>query len=318
MVPLYPFPALFAGAADPTPFFYLCRTETKGTGLLCSISLANLPPQAILCHEQTYDERSEALFQEFSRSHLQCNPILLITENENLKTIIQEMEAVAILVDERVTDEYSLWRVPKNYLLELKGPLCIADGHHRFSAFLKYHSNIKNSSKIMVAIFCVDQVATRSKALVINKTDLNGEALKEKLKKFFHIVPLQNPKNPENKTEFGMRLGKYWYHLVLKPFFSDHQENRHLLGIEIFKKFVLQNTLNLENYASSSNIKVLFEKCSVSALLHNLKNESSMGFIIGSDSSESVINIAKEGRLLEANSTYFEPKFMHGLVCLTI
>lgn len=308
MISLHPFLALFPNIKHLSPSFYLYETGgAQGCGLLCSVSISE---NSILSHEQIYEHHSDSLYEQFCCTHLQHNPILLISDRSELKEVIGNLMASATLITG--SQPHSIWHANKNHPLDIPGPLYIADGHHRYSAAEKYHHNKKNSSQpplIMAAIFPTDQVSTRYKAVVVK----NIKICQKKLLLFFDITALESGRNPENRYEFIMLSEKKWYSLKLKSQFIEEKIHQTMLSLDILKKFILIETLNIASYTNSPYVRVSFDSSNVETLLRN-SDKNTIGFIAASDSSEDIINIAKQRRLLEANSTYFEPKLVSGII----
>lgn len=322
MISAYPFHGILDDQQDQELCFYLYEIEGICNGLVCSIPLSGIAEESILCHEEIYLERSHLLVEEFSRSQLQHNPVLLITENPTIKQTVALLQKRANLISQRMSSDgltHSLWKVVFDQPIDLKTPLCVADGHHRFAALLQYYKSKINLSKpphILAAVFDADQVVTRTKCVVVEDVEETNLRWMTKLQNFFNMDVVDSPSTPVSMHEFSMLYGENWYHLSLKEEFVEKREA--CLGIEILKKYILQQTLNIGGYANSANVKVHFEKCNIAALLHKKMREKTVGFITAADPSQKVIDIAREGRLLEANSTYFEPKLIDRMISLQL
>ena len=322
MILAYPFHGILEGQAEHELCFYLYEIEGICSGLVCSIPLSGVAEESILCHEEIYLQRSHLLLEEFSRSQLQHNPVLLITESPTIKQTISSLQERATLISKKRSSDgfsHNLWKVVFDQPIDLKTPLCVADGHHRFAALLQYYQGKINLSKpphILAAVFNADQVVTRTKCVVVEDVEENTSTWMTKLQNFFNMDAVDAPSTPANMHEFSMLYEENWYHLSLKEEFIENREA--YLGIEVLKKYVLQQTLNVEGYANCANVKVHFEKCNIAALLQKKMREKTIGFIAAADPSKKVIDIAREGRLLEANSTYFEPKLIDKMIGLQL
>ncbi len=320
----YPFHGILGEKIDCELCFYLYEVGAISKGLVCSIPLSGLGEGAILCHEDIYLQRCDLLLQEFSRSRLQHNPVLLITKSQKIKQTISSLEQIATQIYQRKSSDgvsHTLSKVVLEKHIELESPLCVADGHHRFSALLQYYRNNQGLTKqprIMAAIFNADQVITRTKGVVVEGISENTSQWMGKLRAFFHVQSVEVPLTPASSHDFSMLHKESWYQLSLKPIFAEKRECRDCLGIEILKKFILQQTLNMGGYANSPNVKVNFEKCNIAALMQKTRKEKTVGFIAAADESELVIDIARHGRILEANSTYFEPKLLDRMIGLKL
>lgn len=325
MITAFPFPGLiFKGThQDPKPNFYIYEVEHKekfSRGLICSIPIEGITNGSLLVHEKTFDNHIASLQKLILRDRVQHNPILLITEDENLSKIILELsEHTEFLNDYQHTngDIHRLYRIcTKTPFIDLPNPFCIADGHHRCEAMLNYHkskNNCLNSVRIMAGIFSFSYVRTRSKGVLIANFKFNHDQLFEKLNALFFLKLTSEPTIPTHFLDFRMCFRDSWYDLTLKPHMFKKQDHDRLLSIEIFKNFVLNEIFSINCYSNEPSIKVIFDPCNLTSIKNYLK-DSMIGFVIPSDPLEKVMEAAKAFRTLPPNSTYFEPKFIEGMI----
>lgn len=325
MVTVLPFHGKINGTGSfVEPGFYLYEVKEAGylcVGLVASVALMDVINGNVLRHEETFPERIDSLYEAFLSAQVQYNPLLLITDEDGFSKKIQELSSQAQVKGEYQSIDglrHRLLKIPsiKDPFHFLK-PLCIADGHHRLSALLKYYQNKPESQlstrTMMVTIFSVDHVRTRTKGIVLDRIMKQNPFFLRKLEELFDIHVSSHTHEPVNSKEFWMFLSNAWYLLKLKPrFYLNEPED--ILGIELFKKYVLNNIFSLSNYATNALVRIFFDVCNFSTVKAHSKDENSVGFVVASDPSHKVIDVARNGRILEANSTYFEPKLLNGLL----
>lgn len=322
MVSTFPFHGVVGKIKHHEKNLYLYEVEKNKKifcrGLVCLVDLKGIDDGSILCHEEIFASQSDYLLNSFSVSHKQINPVLLITDDNAFKTKVLEASSNATLIEKCIHTDgctHSLFKLDNAQQISIAGPLCIADGHHRVASLSKYYQ-LRNHPfpAIMAAIFNADEISTRSKAIVVEKKGLPSISFIEKVEEYFEVKSIRHPEAPENAYEFNMLFSNAWYNLSLKSSFPRFNELQDLLGIEILKKLILQNVMNLPGYANTPSVKVFFDSCNINVLKQNVRTADQMGFLASSDKSIQVIQIAKNGRLLEANSTYFEPKLINGMI----
>lgn len=325
MVTVHPFQGKINGiGSDVEPCFYLYEVKDVGyhcIGLVASIAIIDVLNGKILRHEETFPERIDLLFEEFSSAQVQYNPLLLITDEEGFDKKITEFSLNAQFVGEYQSANgltHRLLRIhSKKTPFQLLKSLCIADGHHRLSALLKYYrskTESQLSSRTMMAtIFSVEHVRTRTKGIVLNYRNHQIPFFLQKLEALFEINKPYSIHEPVDSNEFWMFLSNAWYLLKLKPQFyqNDHES---LLGIEIFKKYILNHIFSLSGYAANALVRIFFDICNFTSVKTHAAVNDGVGFVISSDPCTKVIDAARSGRILEANSTYFEPKLLNGLL----
>lgn len=335
MITIFPFQGIIAGEKrqDESPNFYLYEVETtdqKYRGLVGSVTLESVENGAILPHENVFSDRRSSLHETFSNEPVQHNPILLITDEqafrEKKKMLFQEIE----LVEERKECNGNIHRLFRSRVkyppFFLHRPLCIADGHHRIASLLDYHRSRKGclkSSRVMIAISSTENVRNRGKGIVVNLQDsnLNPFIMKgtphhilRKLGVYFNLVETSDLSSLNSPLEFSMFYNGHWHRLTLKPFWYRENEHSHLLSIEIFKEFVIKRVFGMNCYSENKFVDVVLKCCPV-MIKDQVKSQDQIGFIIPPDPSNKIIDAAKQKRILEACSTYFEPKFLHGMIC---
>lgn len=323
-VPISPFKGVVGHKAENFPTFYLYQVskgnEYSCTGLVCTTNLSGLINKSILPHERIYDHHVNEIVEQFKQTACQRNPVLMLTDDIDFKKKMDLFTSKAIAIKTEVNNGYthSLSKLPEKQSEELLfSPLYVADGHHRLSALLRYYQNKgkdENQAAVMSAIFSAEKVVTRTKAIIVEEFEQNESVFWKKLEKYFDIFPLTEPTNPLDISEFRMFFKEKWYSLFLKTSFLENQQLNVLLGIEILKKFVLQQILQLPSYSDCQKVKVLFEGCNISAITSKIRGKNMIGFIISADAPNKVMEVANHGRMVEANSTYFEPKFLTDLI----
>jgi uncharacterized protein (DUF1015 family) len=189
---------------------------------------------------------------------------------------------------------------------KINRPLCLADGHHRLSALSKL-----KKKEGMAAIFSADQVTTRAKSIILQ---IKKEQFWKTLLETFDVAPIANAILPNSECQFAMLFQNQWYQISLKLSHPREKGFENLLGIEIFRETVLRPIFEISTYTGTPHAQFYFPECSSSFLIQRIKQEEEVGFVVSADPFAKVIQAAKANRILEPNSTYFEPKLMSGLI----
>jgi len=334
MLTIFPFKGVLSQNRfqDQTECFYIYQVRTslgEYSALIATISIESIRDKVVLPHEETYESRKDSLHKTFSTDSTQHNPILLITDDESFREKKQQLfsERENISGDEDLLGCTHLLSRScfSNANIILKSTLCVADGHHRIEALLRYHQKKRNCSKsatVMVAILNVENVNNRAKGVIISPNEdiqnayfcIKTPQIFQKLQIYFDIKETSVAITPISSIDFCMYyLGK-WYQLRLKSCFFD-MEIDGLLGIEIFRKFILNKIFNINKYTQQKSVKMYFNDCNITMISNYIKKDEDLfGFVVAADPSDKIIKASREGRILEPNSTYFEPKFINGMI----
>ncbi|WP_075883114.1 DUF1015 family protein [Candidatus Protochlamydia sp. W-9] len=326
MINTLPFKGFIKNAWKESPAsFYLYQVKKKlnlSTGLVCSIPFENIISGNIVPHEQIYQDRIPALYENLVKERKQKNPILLITDDSFFEKKIADLLLQTEIVEEREIAPEITHRLLKSHISNLNfrfsSPLCVADGHHRLSALLNYYHNHHKidakQSGIMATIFYGPGVNTRNKGILLNHLPIEPHLFLERICHLFEMKLTATPSAPPTKNHnFQMLFNNQWFNLSLRPQFIQKNDQKRL-GIEIFREFFLKKILNFSSYTNNPLLKMIFEECNISSLKDLVRSVEQVGFVISSDPCEIILEKAREGKILEPNSTYFEPKFLNSMI----
>lgn len=303
MIPLLRFKGIVEGEKqDLTENFYLYKVVSQGRtfrSLICTINLEELKKGQLLKHEEIFPEKILSLCKAFSVDQIQYNPVLILTDETDFQNQLEQLFDSPFLLTETVDAKGSTHSLlkPKNApeSLFLSNSLCVADGHHRLSALLHF------SPAIMSAVMYSSEVVTRDHGVVFEEMP---SLFWDNLHHYFEIKPSQDT-TFKSENEFHVFIDQIWYLAKLK---SPSETQQKLLSIELFREYIFKKIL--KKTCSST----LLENCTRSSIEQRAQKQNSIGFVVPAASPEKVLLAAREGRILEANSTYFEPKFMNKLI----
>lgn len=300
--------------------FYLYQIEKESSvinGLLCSIPIENIHEGKLVPHEEIFSEKINPLYNDFIETRKQKNPILLFTDEDFFEQKVKDALFFSkICIEKKLSsrETHRLWTVPPSmyFSFDFAKSLCIADGHHRLKALLQYYQIFpENRPAIMAVIFNSKNLKTRNKGVILNRLPSEPSVFWESIDTLFHIEPTDIPFELVHPYDFQLFFKNQWFKLSLKPhnFCREHEK---ALGIEIFRDFILKKVCNLSSYSNNPTVRMLFDN--FSSLKNGMTSVQQAGFIIAPDSPQRILEIAREGKVLEPNSTYFETKFPDSMV----
>lgn len=333
MIRLFPFQGIVAASLEgcKKSSYYLYQIEKNSsliTGLVCALPIAAAEEGGILRHEQTLPDHTYALSADFAKSHIQRTPVLLIANPLSFQQTMANLSSKKSVIGEKAGaggTTHRLLRVEAQEqargMISHSSPLCLGDGHHRLEALGIYYKDRPRisigRSAILAAIFSTESVTTRSKAIIVTIPYLEQNSFWANMRAFFEVFHLENPLLPSRADEFLMRFCNKWYFLRLHGGLITEQTEK-LLSIEAFKLYVLKAVFRQLNYSSNPHVKVLFDTCNLTSVSEFANDPLTIGFVLANDQAEQVWKLAKDGRVLESRSTYFEPKLLSDMVSLPL
>lgn len=297
--------------------------EMHSVGLVSKIALADFN-EFLRPHEKTNPFHVQDLCESFLVCNIQFKPLILIHDslsfNKEIHTAKKEAEFLYQKFDEDLAC-HKLWRVSKletidrlTHFSSLLHLLCIADGHHRFEAITRYHqsTNQYNCGKpfILGTVFGTDQIRTRPAGIIINKDIFPDISILFSVHSPFEIQSIHSAQRPTNAYELTFFMDGCWFLLKLKNQFIQQVKKEKLLSREIFNRFIL----NAFTSQSSRPNRVLYHKKLISSLTEQIDQKKEIGFIISEDQVSQIYEYANNKQFTDPNSTYFEPKLLHGIV----
>ncbi len=331
---------------DPTPSAYVYRQayEVGGTlvhrrALFAALRLVPFEAGEVLPHERTHRGPKEDRLALTLACRAQLSPIFVIGEDpdggliEALESIADETPELDGATPDGIT--HTLWRVSDETAaaglcaLASRGPLLIADGHHRYETALAAAAARPDEEGAQRTVCCV--VSERDPGLTVLPTHRAlavappAGSWIDALAGLFEIEPLpgEDPEGAARRvaTAGGATLGLVTAtddgaHL-LRPRASAVEEAgiapaRARIGAAIFDHLILEGALGTSADDAARDGQLTYHRDAVEAA--RACGEGGATFLLPSVDVDAVRDAVSDGTRLPAKTTYFSPKIPTGLL----
>lgn len=286
-----------------------------------SLLKLNQEGKGIFLHEQTFSIPIKDRIALLQKCQANFSSIFCLYEDKQkdisitIKKYLRKRPNIDFCDSQQI--EHSLWAIEKenviNSMIEkMRGkPIYIADGHHRYSAALKFYQRTKTKESAFVLAYLAEMSKENISILpthrVVYLTKEQMEIFKQRVKKFFEIKPIsKHNKKSEFYTSSALEI--YWqgqYYLLI-PKFSCLCDSFTLVHNILIKKVLRLNSFQEKE-------KIRYTHSHQEAVELATKNKG-MAFFIKPLRLEEIKRIIRKGETLPQKSTYFYPKLLTGLV----
>lgn len=351
---------------DPEPLLYVLEqsfttpdgTEHTRRGLTVALELTPFEEGVVLPHERTLsgpkiDRMNLTQVTQMCWEHIF---MLYPDENAEINKLLQPFldTHMPAIVRERVIEpevEQAFWVVNDPQVIAAvqdtlrgKGPLIIADGHHRYETALNYRAQMRVMhpgaldsaafNYVMVTLVSMSDpglVILPTHRLIYDYTRLDSKALLSALKAYFTITPVRDLETlraalteatPE-QPRFGFYDGKYTL-LTLKSLdtmtalLPDRDASFRALDVTVLHELIIEKVMGLtkESVARKENLSYLRDPASGFEAVD--KGEANFIFLLNPTRIEQVRACTAAGERMPQKSTDFFPKVISGMVALPL
>jgi glutamate dehydrogenase (NADP+) len=323
---------------DKVPMIYIYRQVMDGmsqTGFVASTSVDDYVNNIIKKHELTLLSKEKDRINHFDRCDANTEPVFLsYRDQKHLNDILEQWTTshepqFDIETDDGV--EHITWIVDDLELVqEIQDEfanidsLYIADGHHRIASAAKIalkrrtefpnYTGEEEFNYFMSVIFPESNLHILPYNRIVQ--DLNGMTEEEYLEKIndkFEVRLSEGPYKPTQPHEFGMYLKQKWYHLKAKPSIINENHILERLDAMILEKYVLNEILGIKNVRESNRISFSGGIRGLKGIKEKTNQCDGVGFSMFHVSMKEIMDVADNGLIMPAKSTWFEPKLRSGL-----
>jgi uncharacterized protein (DUF1015 family) len=305
--------------------YYICRVrniEKSFVGLIGIVDCNTVLNNITIKHEMVFKDKINKLANSFKRINLQINPALLVCNDtpitDDFYSSVMNVEPFLAVTENNNIHEF--WAINDKTLISylsrcLNKTLCklyIADGHHRIEALIE--STKEKNQYFLAMLVTPDNIELKSyHRLITNTTSITKNELFNGISKNFNIE-ISNKTLQLTKCKFQLYIEGQWY--SLKPIINKANEMDHHLDPIIIDKYFFKDVLGIDNQAHSEGcidfIPGTLEKGLIASKVD--RNEALAALLIPPLSISEFMQAARKNIILPPNSTYFEPKFVNGLI----
>ncbi len=351
---------------DPEPALYVLEqtfttpdgVEYTRRGLTVALELTTFDEGVVLPHERTLSGPKvdrlnltqatqmgwEHIFMLYPDAEAEVNGLLQPFLDTHMPAIVRER-----VIEPEVEQAFWVVNDPQvvaavGAALKSKGPLIIADGHHRYETALNYREQMRAQhpdapanaafNYVMATLVSMSDpglVILPTHRLIYDYTRLDSKALLSALKAYFTITPQCDlgtlrdalAEATSEQPRFGFYDGEYTL-LTLKSLdtmaalLPDRDASFRALDVTVLHELIIEKVMGLskESVARKENLSYLRDPASGFAAVDN--GEANFLFLLNPTRIEQVRACTAAGERMPQKSTDFFPKVISGLVALPL
>lgn len=324
---------------DEKPAIYVYRIERDGlsqTGIWTVTSIDDYLNNTVRKHELTRPERESNLIEYLQQTGIDANPVLIAyPENDSVNQIIAAVVNRQPLLDFAAAEaRHLLWKIDEDASVDKlakvfarMGTTYIADGHHRAAAACtagieRRKLNLKHRGTEEYNFFSSVYMATDQlrifefNRLVKGIGEWSREKLLQRLRQDFEIEQHQSiSTKPQQLHEFGIYFEGGWH--LLRARLHTHQSTHPAdsLDVSILQDRILEPVFGISNPRTDARISFLGGTVPPERLAAMVDGgEFDIAFTLFPTAIDQLFAVADAGEVMPPKSTWFEPKFLAGLL----
>ncbi|OAQ40561.1 hypothetical protein A5893_06340 [Pedobacter psychrophilus] len=322
---------------DKQEAIYIYTKSKNGnvkTGIWTVSNIHDYLSNQIKKHELTRLEREKGLVEYLQQTGLDANPVLITFEkNDDLEKIIKNEKLKPAHLDFNIADEqHQIWKVTDeivNHNIQAifrKMPnTYIADGHHRAAAACSYgverrllnlkHNGSEEYNYFSSVYISADQleILPFHRFLKLNHLFDHVEIL-EFLMDNFKIKEIERKDLIPTKEHF---IGFYYQNKAYQIDFNDFLNSNilHDLDVSLLQKNILKPLFNVNDPREDEKLYFIGGEIDLELNLNMIDlGKFDIAFFLYPTSIKDLMKIADLGETMPPKSTWFEPKFLAGLI----
>ena len=324
---------------DEVPKFYIYRQIMNGrgqTGLVACTSIDDYINNTIKKHELTTLAKEEDRINHVDYCDANTGPIFLTYRaDERISAIINQWtqktpeydfvseDGIGHVV--WVIDDQETVTTLSNLFKEVKY-LYIADGHHRSASAVKVAEMRRRENPNYTGeeefnyFLSISYPDNELDVLDYNRTvkDLNGLSEEEFLDRIQESFILKESKDnarvkPSKKHTFGMYMDNKWYELEAREGSFNEEDPVDRLDVSILQNNLLGPILGIDNPRKSKRIAFIGGIRGLAELERRANKDMKVSFSMYATTTDDIMSIADDNKIMPPKSTWFEPKPRSGL-----
>ena len=324
---------------DNQPSLYIYQIkhlDITQTGIWTATSIDDYLNNTVKKHELTRIERERGLIEYLQQTGIDANPVLItyLAKEEINQFIEIKKSSKPDLSFTYENEEHQLWKIENieevNKIVQLFKEMdstYLADGHHRAAAACTYgierrklnlkHKGTEEYNFFSSVYMSTDQLRIFEFHRIIKDLgNLSAEDFLKALSLKFDIEEINNENlKSQREHQFGLYLAGRSYLLSTKLEFIDLENIVKNLDVSILENLILKPILNILDARTDDRISFAGGLTPIDDLIKSVDaNEQSAVFFLYPTSIVDLMKVADLGETMPPKSTWFEPKFLVGLV----
>ena len=296
-------------------------------GIVAAVSVDDYDAGRVRIHEYTRPDKELDRVKHIEALDAQDEPVFLLSRRSaDVDAIVRRAmdRAPAIDVVSREGIAHTLWVIDDAQEVSLLhralgevGDLYVADGHHRSAAASRVHAARRGQAgehdSFMAVVFPLDDVHVMAYNRVV--ADLCGRTPSEFLELLREVMTLTESSQaiaPIHRHEFGVYMDGRW--LVGRIAEVDESDPLARLDVSLLQDRILAPLLAIGDPRTDARIAFvggIRGTAEIERLVDS--GRAAIGFTLCPTSTQELVDVAGEGKVMPPKSTWFEPKLASGL-----
>jgi uncharacterized protein (DUF1015 family) len=322
---------------DQKPAIYIYEFKNKDfnfKGFWTISSIDDYLNNNIKKHELTRKEREKGLIEYLQQTGIDANPVLITYQNNTalndiIKTETEKPTAISFTLDNTL---HQVWRLDEDDLMAKVTAIFkempntyIADGHHRAAAASTYgierrKLNLKHRGNEEYNFFSSVYISANQLAILpfhrflkLN-SDFDKQQILAFLKKQFNLMAIDKTNLiPKDRGLIGFYFDGTAYQIDLTPL-SKHDVLEDL-DVSLLQNLILDPLFEIKNPREDSRMHFLGGNIDLKHCIKQIDDGIfDLAFFLYPVMIEDLMAIADLGETMPPKSTWFEPKFLAGLI----
>ena len=318
---------LVRDAAPTYSVYRLVMGEVTQVGIVAAVSVDDYDQGRVRIHEYTRPDKELDRVKHIDALDAQDEPVFLLSRRSAdvdsiVRTAMDKEPALDLVSREGIA--HTLWVIDDaeqvaalHRALAEVGDLYVADGHHRSAAASRVHAarlgKPGEHDCFMAVVFPLDDVHVMAYNRVV--ADLLGRTTEEFLAALGEVMTLvESPTAvaPVEKHVFGLYVDGTWYSARIDN--VDEGDPLSRLDVSLLQDRVLAPLLGIGDPRTDARIAFVGGIRGTAEIERLVSSgRAAVGFTLCPTSTQELVDVAAEGKVMPPKSTWFEPKLASGL-----
>jgi len=318
---------LVRDAAPTYSVYRLVMGAVTQIGIVAAVSVDDYDAGRVRIHEYTRPDKELDRVKHIEALDAQDEPVFLLSRRSaDVDAIVRRTmdRDPAIDVVSREGIAHTLWVIDDaaevsalHRALAQAGDLYVADGHHRSAAASRVHAarlgQAGEHDSFLAVVFPLDDVHVMAYNRVV--ADLHGRSPSEFLDALGGVMTLTESTQavaPADRHEFGVYIDGRW--LVGRIDDVDESDPLARLDVSLLQDRVLSPLLGIGDPRTDARIAFvggIRGTAEIERLVDGGRAE--VGFTLCPTSTQELVDVASDGKVMPPKSTWFEPKLASGM-----
>jgi uncharacterized protein (DUF1015 family) len=311
-------------------------------GVLGKLKLYPYSAKQVLPHERTLmaPKRDRMKLLEHTRTNvspifgLTSDPTFIFDETLQLATVQPPLADVDEVLPTGASVRHTLWRLDDQMATDRiqkildRGPVIIADGHHRYETALKYHEEHPDQPEASyVLCFIANLNATGTVVLPTHRLlhgvhDFNQFALLDALRKRFELVPFDTREEAlalldrDEAVLTVMQLPDAPHYVAVRDLPTESHSPIEQVNAKRLEEEILMPVVGLSRQAIDEKRNLVYPHSpeELDEMIESRGGDWNAAFVLRAIRPHEMQQVVERGDFMPQKSTFFYPKLLTGLV----